>query len=123
MERAVSTSFLLPVSDPELTSGPIMNILEQWIALVFRALLPHDLKDNLDSESHSWVPAEERQKGINIREPLGQGMPFNFWPMKPTGFKWTFDSLKREFFQAKQDRDIQPRREAFLRGDLFEDSF
>jgi len=123
MERSESSFSLLPISAPDLKSGPIMNILEQWTAVVFRALLSHDLKVNMPSMSYHWIPSEEVDKGINIREPLAQGLAFNEWPMANNRFKNSPDSLKREWYQVARDKEITDRRESFLRGDIFDGSF
>jgi hypothetical protein len=123
MDKAERTVFLLPVVDPKLVNGPIMNILEQWIALIFRALQPVDLRGNLDLHTQKWISRDELGKGINIREPLAQGFGFNEWHMSSNSFKYSLDSLKREWYNVSRNREITPRRESFLRGDLFEGSF
>lgn len=100
-----------------------MNILEQWISLVFRSLLPHDLQENMEPTSHSFIPSKELDRGINVREPLAQGLTFSDRPMKHKRFQWSRDSLKREFWEVSCLQEIALRREGFLQGDIFEGSF
>jgi hypothetical protein len=123
MDRADRISWLLPISDIDLTYGPIMNILEQWISLVFRALLGHDLQSNMSPGSYAFIPADELAKGINIREPLAQWLSFNDWPMGNTKFKYSQDSLKREWWDVSRRQEVIDWREKFLQGDIFEGSF
>ena len=70
LDRAEESYFLLPVSDPDLKSGLIMNILEQWIALIFRCLQKGDLEYNMASKSFKRIPFAELGLGANLREPL-----------------------------------------------------
>ena len=62
-------------------------------------------------------------KGSNVREPLAQGFSFSEFPMKGTGFKYSPESLKREWYQIHRNLEVVARQEGFLRGDLFEGSF
>jgi hypothetical protein len=123
MDRSDAVSWVLPVSDPELTSGPIMNILEQWVSLIFRSLLPHDLRDNIAPASLAFIPSNELDRGINVREPLAQGLTFGDWPIKNNRFKYSPDSLKREYWDVSRRQEVVDRREAFLQGELFGGSF
>lgn len=123
LDRAEEYHFLLPVQDLSLKPGPILNILEQWISLIFRCLQSADLRGNMAPDSFVLIPRAELEKGVNLREPLAQGFDFKAFPMKRHYFKHACDSLKREYFEASQDEKIFYRRDTFLRGDLFEGHF
>ncbi|KAF2874633.1 hypothetical protein BDV95DRAFT_666450 [Massariosphaeria phaeospora] len=122
-ERATTIHYLLPISDTDLAAGPILNILEQWLGLIFRSLQLFDLKNNLDAESFKWIRGEELDKGVNVREPLGQGFSFADYPMRSNSFKYAKDTLKREWYGISRNREITPRRESFLKGEIFDGSF
>jgi hypothetical protein len=51
-----------------------MNLLEQWVALVFLSLQPCELKSNLSLAAFRSIPAIDMQHGVNVREPLGQNV-------------------------------------------------
>jgi hypothetical protein len=122
-ERAEEVFYLLPIDDASLKPGPVHNILEQWVALIFRVLQPSELKHNLCAETLRWIPADEMHKGVNVREPLAQGFGFNDFPMKGTCFKYSPISLKREWYEVHRNHEIVVRTEGFLRGDVFGGSF
>lgn len=121
-DQADEVSYLLPVSEPGLTSGPILNILEQWISLIFRTLQFSELKQNLDVDTLRWIPSDEMHKGVNIREPLAQGFGFNEFTSRSTSFKYSSYSLKREWHEIYRNRVVVIRRDGFLHGDIFEGS-
>jgi hypothetical protein len=72
--RAESVYFFLPDSDAQLSSGLIMNVLEQSVALVFLSLQPCELKSNLSLAALRSIPAIDMQHGVNVRELLGQNV-------------------------------------------------
>lgn len=100
-----------------------MNILEQWVALIFRCLQKGDLEYNMAPESFKRIPFAELGLGANLREPLAQGLKFTAFPMRRHIFKNSSDSLKREYWQESQDREMTTKREVFLEGDYFQGSF
>ncbi|KAH8730760.1 hypothetical protein GQ44DRAFT_605810 [Phaeosphaeriaceae sp. PMI808] len=121
--RAEDVLYLLPVSDVSLDSGPILNILEQWMSLVFLALQPSELNHNLSSETLKWVHKDEIHAGMNVREPLAQWLSFADFPIRATSFRYSSDSLKREWYEIRRLLYFIPRQDGFLRGDIFEGSF
>jgi len=122
-ERAEEVFYLLPIDNAGLRAGPIHNILEQWVALIFRSLQPSELKHNLCAETLRWISADEMHKGVNVREPLAQGFGFNEYPMRGISFKYSPISLKREWYEVHRNHEIVVRTEGFLRGDVFPGSF
>lgn len=74
MEKADRTIFLLPAVDPNLTTGPILNILEQWIALVFRSLQHVDMKGNLNLQSQKYFTRDDLEAGIMSANLLRKGL-------------------------------------------------
>lgn len=120
---ADEVSYLLPVSDATLQSGPLLNILEQWISLIFLALQPSELKHNFARKTLKRIIVDEMHNGINIREPLAQGFSWAEFPMRGSGFRYSPESLKREWYEIRRNLEVTPRRECFLCGDIFEGSF
>lgn len=121
-ERAACTFYLLPVSDSSLQTGPMFNILEQWVSLIFRALQFSELHSNFSLDTLRFVPSPELHKGVGLREPLAQGFAWNDFPMRGS-IKYSPDTLKREWYEIKRNQTVTPRRETFLRGDIFDGSF
>lgn len=120
--RASSARYLLPIVDSSLQAGPVFNILEQWVSLIFRALQESELRSNLAPETLSLMPATELQKGVGIREPLAQGFAWNAFPMRGS-LKWSPEPLKREWYEVRRLATHVPRQQGFLRGDPFDGSF
>jgi hypothetical protein len=113
-ERADEVAYLLPVSDTTLKAGPILNILEQWVALIFRALQPSEMRGNLATETLRWIPNDQMQHGINVREPLAQNFGFADFPMGGSSFKYSPISLKREWYEFRRNQQVAARTDAFL---------
>lgn len=77
----------------------------------------------MDLNTLCWIPHDELHKGVNVREPLAQGFGFKEFISRGTSFKYSSESLKREWYQIHQNRGIVIRRDGFLRGDVFQGSF
>ncbi|KAI8936427.1 hypothetical protein NX059_006835 [Plenodomus lindquistii] len=114
--RASEIFVCLPVSNPTLVTGPILNILEQWMALVFLGLQPMDLKQNLSAETLRQIPASELNHGLNIREPLAQNLSQEDYPYKSTPLLFSKEPLKMAYSQWKRERHIRNRAEPLIRG-------
>jgi hypothetical protein len=54
------------VVDPDLTGGPIKNLLEQWLVVIFRALQPKELEENLPKDAFKKIPSEQLTFGGNL---------------------------------------------------------
>ena len=78
-EAAEDGCFLAPVLEPSLLSGPLMNLLEQWMSIVFRGLQPHQLQENLPAHTYEMLSDEERETGAGLAEPFSQGISFRHW--------------------------------------------
>ena len=126
-ERASSVHFVLPIADPGLQSGPIFNILEQWVALIFLGLRHHDLQANLSKEALEAIGDRYMHKGAGIREPLAQWFTFSDFPMSGPSLKLSPEPLARKFWVIKQDAKLRARgplmKDALLKGDLWTHSF
>jgi len=70
--------FLTPVLEKNLAL-PLMNLLEQWTAIVFRGLQPKELEMNLPAGAYETLSEEERETGAGLTEPLKQGISFSNW--------------------------------------------
>ncbi|KAH7084802.1 hypothetical protein BKA63DRAFT_498216 [Paraphoma chrysanthemicola] len=79
--KAEAAHVLLPVEDDSLETGPFLNILEQWLRLVFCALRPSDLKINLAIEALCTTSQVDLCSGIGVCEPLAQNFDFANFPM------------------------------------------
>jgi hypothetical protein len=128
--RAESITFLLPVDDANLAAGPILNILEQWCSLIFRALQPKAMRSNFGIEALKWIRDDELQCGIGIREPLAQGFTFGDYPMINDGFKWSIQMLEKEFWDFRQqrraeesERNLEEKKIELLDGNIFTGCF
>ena len=86
----------LPILNDALVSGPLLNILEQWLSLVFRALQPSEMKSNLSTAALRVIPFSELQRGVGVREPLAQNFSFADYPMAGSPFQFAEDPLKQE---------------------------
>jgi hypothetical protein len=121
--QASEVHICLPVSDELLRPGPIANIVEQWISLLFLALQPQELMHNFSAESLETLSPNDLQRGIGVREPLAQGFTFADYPMKGSPFEHSADAMKRAFFRYKRSLPVPDRAAPFLRGDLFDGHF
>jgi hypothetical protein len=126
-ERASSVHFLLPVAKHSLPEGPKLNILEQWVALIFLGLRHHDLQENLSKEAVLALPKKHMHRGAGVREPLAQGFAVQDYPMSGRSLKFSPEPLARQFWVVKQDQEARalgPRaKDILLKGDLWPFSF
>jgi hypothetical protein len=124
--------YVLPVKDRQLGSGPIFNILEHWISLIFRTLQAGDLQKNLAPETLKQLSPEALDMGANVRLPIAQSFQFADFPRSPVSYalKNSSDPVRRAYGEAKMLRHVmsdQARqtsiRQAYLNGDIFKNEF
>ncbi|KAH4006811.1 hypothetical protein HBI56_033400 [Parastagonospora nodorum] len=77
---AKETFFALPVASMTLTDGPLKNLLEQWLVVVFRCLQIDELEANHSEEAFRLIPEEYLNLGANLAEPFAQGLPLSYFP-------------------------------------------
>ncbi|KAI8936475.1 hypothetical protein NX059_006880 [Plenodomus lindquistii] len=121
--RASEVFFVLPVDNVDLKAGPILNIMEQWVALIFRGLQPSEMKDNFSPDTMKWINVKDLQRGAGIREPLAQWFGFGDFPSCGDSLKWSQDMLKREYYDAKRLQQVVDKKETLLEGGIFAGSF
>jgi hypothetical protein len=123
--RAQAVHFFLPVSNAQSVSGPVLNVLEQWVALIFLALQPSEMKSNLSLAALRSIPSKDMQHGVNVREPLGQNVSFQDFPRAGESFVYSSEPVKRDYQEHKLrlKRQAVPRKQALLKGDLYPGSF
>ncbi|KAF2866593.1 hypothetical protein BDV95DRAFT_648932 [Massariosphaeria phaeospora] len=98
-EELTEGVYLVPCRKPkDQVPGPIDNIMEQWISLVFRTMQPEDLKANFSKDALELLAPEDLDRGTNIREPLAQGFTFYQFPMRSLKyFRHSSDPVKRKY--------------------------
>jgi hypothetical protein len=113
----------LAASGDQLASGPILNLLEQWVAVLFLALQPQELASNLPKEIFATIPHQNLQWGVGIREPLAEGFGLRDFPMKGSPFDQAGAAMKRRFYAYKKAMPVPDRAAPYLSGDLFDGDY
>lgn len=130
-EKASSVELFFAVDNgsASLASGPTSDIHEHWVATVFRALQPVDLKSSVAPETWDRIPSHEIQYGANVREPLAQKFKPSEWPgVGVLSLKDLPIEHKREYYKERQRRkddesEQHHRREFLLNEDLYTGEF
>lgn len=74
-EQADERWICLAASGEQVVPGPVLNVVEQWVATLFLALQPPELASNIPSNILATIPEESLQYGVGVREPLGEATP------------------------------------------------
>jgi hypothetical protein len=122
-DQASEIWFCLAVSGSHLVSGPTLNILEQWTAVLFLGLQPQELSSNLPPKILRQIAPTDMQLGAGIREPLAEGFSLRDFPMRGSPFQHSDSQLKRQFFAYKRSLPMPDRAAPFLEGELFDGDF
>lgn len=130
-EFADKIDTLLAVDDQEqilAQGGSTLDILEHWMALVFRALQVPDLESSMAADAWSLLNDKELNRGLNVREPLVQAFKPNKWLFRGVAHLKT--SPVQEFQRYYQERKLRKekitlqftRQRLLVEGDIYKRS-
>ncbi|KAF3001530.1 hypothetical protein E8E13_009413 [Curvularia kusanoi] len=131
--KCESVDIILVVSDEAKSvlegSGPTLDILEQWVSIIFRTLQPPDLelyispkiRDQLKITSEN----DHLNRGLNVREPLAQTFKPNEWRLR--GVQHLRNSPVEDFRAYYEERrkrkeavtEQAQRRQSLLNGQIY----
>lgn len=121
--QASEYTFCFAVSDKRLRRGPIANILEHWVSLMFLALQPREMATNFPPKEFAKISPDALEYGAGVREPLAETFTLAEYPMRGSPYQQSPQLMKRLFYQYKENLPAPDRAAPFVRGDLFDGHF
>ncbi|ORY12963.1 hypothetical protein BCR34DRAFT_600258 [Clohesyomyces aquaticus] len=118
---AQESFFVLPVKDltGTLEKGPLMNLLEQWVCVIFRTLQSHEMSLSLPAEAFAMLSSVDLDSGANLREPLAQWISWGEYPeRKHFGLSQSPHYIKQEWgrFVRNKEKEDNIRRKLYKEG-------